>query len=449
MKKIAFLLVIMALSARAQDFIYVKDSTDYRKNLGVLIQKPLQGDYTLSNGQEFRNESSAPGLSRRLSREVHSPPWKDLNRYFPGLHLTIQSNIQGKPEKIYYSFTHMDTLTRANRYHTELIDIKDPNLHEDLKAGLLLALKEYRHLPPLLKSGLSLRFTSKDYKDYLASLPEDTKNINLENYQLTAVPQEIFRFKQIKTLNLKDNYISSINISKNDFPHLENLSLQGNLMNEKSGTFPEVKVLNLIDNEYTRFPPMDRKTKNILLATNYITHLRKKDLKRMKNLETLNLYLNRLSHLPKQIKRLQKVTELDLYRNSIHTLPKNLVKMKALKTLALSYNDIQILPENLGTLPQLEQLYAHHNRLISLPPLPKTLQLLDVGYNKLQDIEMQVQGLQKLKSLDVSNNQLKSSLEFLRNLPELEEVFLRDNAYTEEEFEKIRQFLSTKNVTVK
>lgn len=447
MKITVFFLLLLSHTARAQEFIFVNDSTSYQQHRAILRQKELSGDYKMKSGITYTNEILAPGLSKRLSRELHTLNFSEY--HLPYLNLVITASPEGKAEKIYCRFVYRDTTRAGIRWNEALFAPTDAQLLNQVKQGIRTALSAYEKLPPLLRTSVNLNFRVKDYKTYLASLPDDTKSLFLENYHLKEIPVEIYRFKQLKTLNLKDNYIQEIQLSKKDFPSLENLSLQGNLMDENSGSFPKLKILNLIDNQYSTFPRIHKKTKDVLLATNYITKLRPSDLRRMKNLATVNLYLNRLTVLPKGIKKLKKVKELDLYRNSLHDLPESLGKMKSLNTLAISYNDLQALPKTLKNLNRLEQLYAHHNRLLTLPQLPKAITLLDVGFNRLEDINAVVQPLTKLKSLDITGNHLKGDLPFLRFLPEIEEIFLMGNALTDQEIERIIEFLKTKNVTVK
>lgn len=447
MQKITLLLFLLTFSAYGQEFIFIKDSTSYQQHRAVLRQKALTGDYKMKSGIVYKNEISAPGLSKRLSRELHTLTFSDY--YLPYLNLVIVANPEGQAEKIYCRFVKRDTTRTGVRWEEVLFAPENTQLLSQVEEGIRSALSPYEKLPQLLRTSVNLNFPVKEYKTYLASLPDDTKTLFLENYHLKEVPAEIYRFKQLKSLNLKDNYIQEIKFGSKDFPNLENLSLQGNLMDENSGSIPKVKILNLIDNQYSAFPKIHKKTKDVLLATNYITKLRNSDLRRMKNLATVNLYLNRLTVLPKGIKKLKKVKELDLYRNALNDLPESLGKMKSLSTLAVSYNELQALPKSLKNLNKLEQLYAHHNRLMALPQLPNGLTLLDVGYNRLEDINAVVQPLNKLKSLDITSNRLKGDLPFLRALPEITEIYLMNNALTDQELERVMEYLQTKNVTVK
>lgn len=279
---------------------------------------------------------------------------------------------------------------------------------------------------------------NKDYHQYLASLPDTTSKINLAEYGLVSLPKELYRFKNLKQLNLNDNNLEALKIKKAKFKNLHILSLQNNFLTEKKLKISKkhnLAILNLNRNYITSIPKKNGNTKSLLMASNFVSSLNNRSLKRIKRVQTLNLYDNALSTIEGNISRLQNLQELDVYRNSLISLPAEISTLTKLTQLAASYNNISVLPENLDKLPNLTTLYVHHNKIKQLPILPNTLELLDVGYNSISDISTPVTPLINIKSLDYSNNNVSGSLEFLFGLKNLEDLFFYNNSYatTEEE----------------
>ncbi|CAL1294638.1 unnamed protein product, partial [Larinioides sclopetarius] len=149
-------------------------------------------------------------------------------------------------------------------------------------------------------------------------------------------------------------------------------------------------------------------------------------------LEVLCLSGNELEYLPDGITTLHRLKRFHCDFNYIQTLPQDWSSLVSLTSLTLSNNHLEKIPSTIWNLQCLEILNLHRNRISIIDPLPdgaasrlKELRLawnrlsgsldltqlvnlahLDVSHNDLSDLE--VSKLQKLESLFVSQNALKT-----------------------------------------
>ena len=106
----------------------------------------------------------------------------------------------------------------------------------------------------------------------------------------------------------------------------------------------------------------------------------------LKQLNTLILCKNKISHLPDQISQLEQLQKLDLSENRLSCLPDDILGLKRLTKLYLTDNEITQLPTNIGALTSLTHLKLSRNQLSSLPDSIGDLYrliMLNVCNNKL------------------------------------------------------------------
>jgi len=172
--------------------------------------------------------------------------------------------------------------------------------------------------------------SSKGYfsnrKQYKASLEraKGTKLLNLSDYGLKRVPNEIHGIPLLTSIDLSGNQLTQL-----ELPSLEKL-----------------KILNISNNNITE------------IADCFAG---------MRRLDTLNISNNRLTYVPESIWELPRLKTLDLSHNGISTLHNIKLSNCNVQNLDLSHNGLQVIPMELLKLPRLYELKASYNRISSLP----------------------------------------------------------------------------------
>jgi internalin A len=156
-------------------------------------------------------------------------------------------------------------------------------------------------------------------------------------------------------------------------------------------------------------------------------------LRRLPDLESLNLSLNRLSTLPVWLTNLTHLRTLNLYGNQLSSLPQSLTQLTQLESLDLSNNKLTSSLEPLGHITRLKSLILSGNHLSSLPQSLTQLthlEALDLSNNKLTELPELLSHLTQLKSLILSRNELSSLPQSLTQLTHLESLHLSNNKLT-------------------
>jgi len=117
---------------------------------------------------------------------------------------------------------------------------------------------------------------------------------------------------------------------------------------------------------------------------------------------------NNLPEFPVNVLQMKLVETIDFSENKITLIPPEIVNIGAtLVVLNLSYNNIGTLPMQIGQLRKLEELHLHKNKLQSLPDSIGdlgALQLLSLGENKLTSIPPSIGKLKQLRRLNIAYN---------------------------------------------
>ncbi|XP_019637953.1 PREDICTED: phytosulfokine receptor 1-like [Branchiostoma belcheri] len=143
------------------------------------------------------------------------------------------------------------------------------------------------------------------------------------------------------------------------------------------------------------------------------------------DLEILIVSNNRLTAIPEAIGRLQKLQWLDVEHNMVTTLPRSVCSLSNLEVLIVSYNSLYSLPPGaeFAKMKKLTQLYIHDNHLTEVPSGVCTLSNLEVL--TVDELEQ----LQHLWYLSLSNNALRTLPSTLSGLHNVREVYLRNNKF--------------------
>ncbi|XP_036108106.1 leucine-rich repeat serine/threonine-protein kinase 2 isoform X1 [Molossus molossus] len=248
----------------------------------------------------------------------------------------------------------------------------------------------------------------------------------------SKLPSHMRHSDSASSLASEREYITSLDLSANELrdidalsqkcclsghlEHLERLELHQNALT----AFPQrlcetLKCLTHLDlhsNKFSSFP-------SYLLKMNCIAYL---DVSRndigpsivldpavkCPTLKQFNLSYNQLSSVPKHLGEVAQTLELlTLEGNKISGMCSPL-SLKELKILNLSKNHISSLSEDfLEACPKVESLSARMNFLAAMPFLPSSMTSVKLSQNRFTCVPEAILNLPHLRSLDMSNNDIK------------------------------------------
>lgn len=240
--------------------------------------------------------------------------------------------------------------------------------------------------------------------------PLAVQELHLVVRGLRELPREILQFKNLRSLNLRGNRLTSLPPFLAELPSLETLILADNPLKEwpVGEWLAHLKVLDL------------QNTQLWLKATSLqrYRHLR---VLRMKNLET-RMALPDLA-LPETLE------ELFVPSMGWKQLPDELQNLLKLKVLDFSSNQISRWPSGLIHHPQISRIIGADNRLVSLPPglqLPKLVHL-DLHRNRIKELGPFWKASPLLKQVLLEKNQIVRFPAFSENHPSLRVLDIRKN----------------------
>lgn len=144
---------------------------------------------------------------------------------------------------------------------------------------------------------------------------------NRSYFEYTSIDSAIIDFEIVKSIDLGNFGINSLPQELNKLNQIESISLLGNNFTK----FPEVLTelitldeISLSSNELTSIPP---------------------SIGKLKNLRILIVNFNNLSSIPKEIGQLENLLYLELGRNNLSTLPTEIQNLKKLEDLHLEGNN--------------------------------------------------------------------------------------------------------------
>lgn len=250
-----------------------------------------------------------------------------------------------------------------------------------------------------------------DYQ-YDAALPFDDPGyaqVNKDNVTYLIDTKGV-EYQLATELNQLDTHIVALDLRHKKLDTLPMVILEN----------PQLKILLLSSNGFTRLPEELGKLKNLQtldLVANQLTSL-PESMGQLSNLQILYLYHNQLTSLPESIGQLSNLKDLDLKGNQLISLPESISKLSNLQNLYLSVIQLKSLPESIGKLSNLQTLDLSGNQLTSLPAELKNLRNLQTLYlnsNKLINLPVWLKDLKRLQRLDLKFNLF--SIQELQKLP--------------------------------
>lgn len=200
---------------------------------------------------------------------------------------------------------------------------------------------------------------------YIPNFISDLKEIKLSTNFIKFFPSAFLSLKNLKTIDLKNNQISS-------FLDIEDgtmINYEGNNLyeNENMGILPNLEYLDLSINKFKEIPTILRHFCNLnvfLISNNQIADLNSLSQTEYTHLDTLDLGSNKISILKDKLYRnFPNLKILNVENNEIKIIPTDICLLQQINKFNLSGNPIKTLRSNLisgGTKMILEYLRKMH-----------------------------------------------------------------------------------------
>ncbi|MBR6800307.1 MAG: leucine-rich repeat domain-containing protein [Eubacteriaceae bacterium] len=189
--------------------------------------------------------------------------------------------------------------------------------------------------------------------------------LDLSRNDLTNVPSFIFELDGLKSLNLSDNEITSIE-SFGEKSSLEELYMENNLLKSLPDMTPlgALQTLSVSKNELESFPEgisVLSSLTSLAVANNNLTVL--PDLSGFTGLTVINLEGNELTSFPAGIGSMKDLVQIDLSNNKIKSIPQEVFSLEKLSAMFLSFNELEKIPHELADMPSLAVLDISMNHI--------------------------------------------------------------------------------------
>uniref|UniRef100_F7CGE1 Leucine-rich repeat-containing protein 40 n=1 Tax=Equus caballus TaxID=9796 RepID=F7CGE1_HORSE len=361
------------------------------------------------------------------------------------------------------------------------------DIHDNQLTSLPSAIRELENLQKLNVSHNKLKILPEEITNLrnlkglylqhneLTCLPEgfeqlfSLEDLDLSNNRLTIVPASFSSLSSLVRLNLSSNQLKSLPAEISGMKRLKHLDCNSNLLETippELASMESLELLYLRRNKLRFLPefPSCKLLKELHVGENQIEMLGAEHLKHLNSILVLDLRDNKLKSVPDEITLLQSLERLDLSNNDISSLPYSLGKLH-LKFLALEGNPLRTIRReiiNKGTQEVLKYLQSkikddepsQNNSVtetaMTLPSESRvnvhsivTLKILDyriielkemvsdvnLSFNKLSFVSLELCTLQKLTFLDLRNNFLNSLPEEMESLIRLQTINLSFNRF--------------------
>nr|VZI43682.1 unnamed protein product [Spirometra erinaceieuropaei] len=236
---------------------------------------------------------------------------------------------------------------------------------------------------------------------------------------LTAIADWPAIFPRLRVLNCRRNALSAVD------------SIPSNIFE-----CPNLQVIDFSCNNLTRVPRGLENASGLLvlnLSENQLTAIPEELFVQCTNLMLLDLSDNQLQTLPAHLRRCSSLQQLILSRNPLQHYPLRAVAaIKHLQVLHLSNTQRRLdnIPSELDRLEKLVDLDLSENQLNRIPEPVfqlRSLRKLDVSRNSITDLSMLTDNWPNLEYLNLSYNQLLCLPSGLTRLTKLRKLYINNN----------------------
>ncbi|OYD92871.1 Ras family protein [Nostoc sp. 'Peltigera membranacea cyanobiont' 210A] len=266
------------------------------------------------------------------------------------------------------------------------------------------------------------------------AVAEGWQELDLSGQELTELPVEIGKLKQLESLILGKEVEGYEKVGDHDLQKVSGNNLKTLPLELLS--LPNLRKLDISGNPLESIPDVVTQIlhlEELILIRVELTEI-PDAIANLTNLTALVLYDNQITQIPEALAKLTNLTALVLYDNQITQIPEALAKLTNLTQLYLSSNQITQIPEALAKLTNLTQLHLSRNQITQIPEaLAKLINLtqLHLSRNQITQIPEAIAKLTSLTQLHLHNNQITQIIEALANLTNLTQLVLSDNQITQ------------------
>ena len=289
------------------------------------------------------------------------------------------------------------------------------------------------------------------------AMDENWRELDLSGQELTELPVEIGKLKQLESLilgkrvegsektgscdleKISSNNLKTLPLELLSLHNLRKLDISGNPLESIPDVVTQLlhlEELILIRVVLTEIPDAITKLTNLrelYLGNNYLTEIPDAIVK-LTNLTKLFFNDNRITEIPEALTKLTNLTTLDLTNTQITKIPEALAKLTNLTILSFHRNYLTEIPEALTKLTNLRELYLGNNYLTEIPDAIVRLTNLTKLYlsgNKITEIPEALANLTNLTTLSFHHNQITEIPKALARLTNLTTLYFGENKITD------------------
>jgi adenylate cyclase len=283
------------------------------------------------------------------------------------------------------------------------VDLSERNL-------ITIPITLYQKAPEIVSLNLSRNLSLDLPRDFIQSCI-NLRDVKYNNNEARRLPLSLSRASKLTYLDVSNNRLEQLEHAElNGLTGLLKLNLANNRLNHLPPYFDAYKMLrtlNISSNFLDKFPPF---------------------LYELGALVDLDLSFNLIGSFPDEIGRLTALEKFVVTNNRLSgSVPESFRRLRSLRELDVRYNaltDLHIISE----LPKLEMLAADHNAIAGFVGSFERIRSLKLNANPITKFEI-TQPVPTLKLLNLSNAQLASLDETLKNIPNLERLVLDKNYF--------------------
>lgn len=171
--------------------------------------------------------------------------------------------------------------------------------------------------------------------------------LELINLGLTKIPDIVFSFKHLKSIDLSDNYIKLIPHKILNLSKLQTISIRNNHLEKivDFSKFPRLKKLYLGGNKFSEINSFSfPNSLEELQLSNCMLVIFPTEILKLNHLKLLWLTRNKISKIPSTINKLTKLRKIYLQGNYLNNIPEEIFDLQNLKGIYLEQNPMNEVP---------------------------------------------------------------------------------------------------------